>query len=138
MPQPPDDGLGPAGSVARRQLAVRRLRCLRAARALSALGAVGIAFLCASGARPAAVAIPVFLCSTSALLGAASAGLFAYVAGLHLGRRYRDGGDDDDRGPGGGWDEPYDWPGGGGFAVDWRRFEREFRAYCERAGVGEI
>jgi hypothetical protein len=95
-------------------------------------GAVaGIAFLCVSGLKPAGVAIPVFLAVFSLLFAAASAALFARVAKLGL----REGGEDsdgDDGGQGRGPDQPPEPPGGGNLEFNWDRFERDFRAYCER------
>jgi hypothetical protein len=97
-----------------------------------AVGAAAFTFLCVWGLKPTGVAIPVFFAAVSLWFAAASAELFARVAKQQL----RDGdqdSDDDDRGPGRGPDAPPEPPGGGNIEFDWERFEREFRAYCDRA-----
>ncbi len=116
-----------------RQLARHRRRCARVAKLLLAAGALGVLALCLIGLRPAAVSIPLFFGTSSLLLGAASAALFANVARFELSARGGRG-EDDGGWPGGGWDDPGDVPGGGPPSVDWERFERDFRAHCERAG----
>jgi hypothetical protein len=129
-----DEELGTEAAVAavRRQLVARRRRCLMAAGAFYLPGVAAVVFLCLTGLRPAAVAVPVFLSAASLLLGAASAVLFARLAHLQL-SDIDDGSDDDDQGPGGSSGHDPEAPSGGGLEVDWDRFEQDFRAYCERA-----
>lgn len=135
-----DDDLrlrGPGVAVPR-GLELQRSRCRKAAKVLFAVGALGVAFLCLWGLKPAPLTIPVFFAATSLLFAAASAALFARVASLHLENADPDVEDDDGRWPGGGWDEPPEPPGGGDMEFDWVRFEREFRAYCERISPAQL
>lgn len=132
-PHPDDTGDAlTAGGPTRRQLEAYRARCARSAKTLFAAGAAGVLFICVAGMKPAPIGIPVLLGAISLLFAAASAALFARIAHLYLQRVDRDG-DDDDRGPGGGYDEPPEPPGGSDLGIDWQQFERDFRAYCERA-----
>lgn len=119
-----------AAAEVRRRLVERRRRCLQIAAALYVPGVAAVVFLCLCGLRPAAVAVPVFLSAMSLLLGSASAVLFARVAHLEL-ADFDDGSDEDEGGPGGGSQNGPDPESGGGLEVDWPRFEREFRSYCD-------
>lgn len=125
--------LGLAQSLDRRRVAARRRRCRAAAQALFAAGALTVLVLCLWGLRPSALAIPVFCAALSLLCASASAALFARIAQFQL-LDADHGEDEDGRGPGEAPGEPPSPPGGGGLEVDWARFEREFRSYCEQAG----
>jgi hypothetical protein len=129
-----DDELrpAPAGVAARRQLEVQRTRCLKAAKASFVGCAAGVVFLCAWGLKSAGVAVTVFFAVISLMFTAASAALFARVARLQLASADGDANEDDDGGWGRGPDEPSRPHDGGGLQFDWERFERDFRAYCER------
>lgn len=133
MYHPSEDELWPDACAAtvRRRLVEQRQRCLKMALGLAAPGVTGVVFLCLWGLHPAALAVPVFLTAASLLAGSALAALFARLAHLDLGD-VDDGSDDDDPGYGGGSTDEPEPPGGGGLEVDWDRFEREFRSYCER------
>lgn len=126
------DSLEASGGVlARRRLELQRGRCRRLA-AMSLLGAAaGVLFLSISGLEPAGLAIPVFLGVASLLFAAASAALFARLANLQLRDKGEDA-EDDDGGQGRGPDAPPEPPSGGNIEFDWHRFERDFRAYCDR------
>ena len=132
QPYPDDDrALGPAAEEAQRQLAVWHARGLKASKVALLAGTAGALVLSATGLKPAALAIPLFLASVSLLFGAASAALFAWVAYLQVQGPDSDA-DDGGGGPGGGRDEPPKPPQGGDLEFDWQRFQRDFDGYCER------
>lgn len=93
--------------------------------------------LCVSGFRPASLAIPMLLAVFSLLFAAASAALFARAARASLDDADPDA-DDDDRGPGGGWQHPRGPTGGGSLEFDWDQFEQAFLVYCERATATQV
>jgi hypothetical protein len=129
----PEDDRGPEADAAVNllELTARRARCVKAAVALWVAGSGGLTMLCLWGLRPAARAIPVFFATTWLLLASATAALLARIAHLQI-RDADDDGDDDGGGPGRGTDPQENPSGGGGIEFDWRAFERDFRAYCER------
>ena len=129
-----DDELnaGLAALTRRRRLQVKRVRCLKIAKTACATATAGLIFLCALGFRPAALAIPMLLAVFSLLFAAASAALFARAARASLDDADPDA-DDDDRGPGGGRDNPSGPTGGGSLEFDWDQFEHAVRVHCERA-----
>lgn len=134
-----DDELnaGLAALTRRRRLQVKRTRCLKFAKAACGAGTAGLIFLCASGFRPASLAVPLLLAVFSLLLGAASAALFARAARAALDDADPDA-DDDDRGPGGGWEHPRGPTGGGSLEFDWEQFEQAFARYSERARMTQV
>jgi hypothetical protein len=138
QPHPDDElALGPAGEEAHRQLQVWHSRGLTAAKLAMLAGITGVVFLCLSGLKPPALAIPLFMVSVSLLFAAASAALFAWVAYLQMVDADPDS-DDDGGGPGGGSDEPPEPPRDGGLEFDWQRFEHDFLAYCDRPVPVEV